>query len=170
MLSQIILADQTPLRGPQLLPYLGGFTSLRELDLSAPARSGLGSSTSAPPLILDDKSIVTFFQQINQKFGSVFKTGVGSKRGIGEKKKKVCLPNFSSTMYSRKIASVNEARTPLYLIKNGKTLSYRYWKHLKITCNNQHGKLSIYNTYEAIGCTLGMKKFRISELKIILQF
>jgi hypothetical protein len=66
---QIILADQTPLRGPQLLPYLGGFQSLRELDLSAPARSGLGSSTSAPPLILDDKSITTFFQQINQKFG-----------------------------------------------------------------------------------------------------
>jgi hypothetical protein len=67
--TQIILADQTPLRGPQLLPYLGGFQSLRELDLSAPARSGLGSSSSAPPLILDDKSITTFFQQINQKFG-----------------------------------------------------------------------------------------------------
>lgn len=69
--QQIILGDQTPLRGPQLLPYLGGFHNLRELDLSAPARSGLGSTTSAPPLILDDKSLSTFFQQINLKFGYV---------------------------------------------------------------------------------------------------
>lgn len=62
------MGDQTSLRGPQLLPYLEGFSNLRDLDLSAPARSGLGTSTSAPPLILDDKSLITFFQQITQKF------------------------------------------------------------------------------------------------------
>lgn len=66
--AQVMLADQIPLRGPQLLPYLGGFPCLRELDLSAPARSGLGSSSSAPH-ILADKCLVSFFQQINNKFG-----------------------------------------------------------------------------------------------------
>lgn len=53
--------------GPQLLPYLTGFPYLRELDLSAPARSGMGGSTSSS-FVLDDKCLITFFQQINQKF------------------------------------------------------------------------------------------------------
>jgi hypothetical protein len=65
---QIILLDQTPLRGPQLLPYLKGFKNLRELDLSAPIRSGIGSSSSSvPPLILDDKSITSFFNLLSGK-------------------------------------------------------------------------------------------------------
>jgi hypothetical protein len=65
--AQVILSDHVPLRGPQLLPYLNGFTNLRELDISAPARSALGSSSS-PPLVLDDKCIISFFQNLNNKF------------------------------------------------------------------------------------------------------
>lgn len=65
--SQIILADQTALRGPQLLPYLNGFPCLRELDLSAPARSNLGGSNSTP-FILDDKCIISFFQALHTHF------------------------------------------------------------------------------------------------------
>lgn len=66
-LSQVILGDHTILRGPQLLPYIGGFPCLRELDLSAPARSGLGGTTS-PPLIMDDKCVITFFQCLHLQF------------------------------------------------------------------------------------------------------
>uniref|UniRef100_A0A1B0DKC6 NACHT domain-containing protein n=1 Tax=Phlebotomus papatasi TaxID=29031 RepID=A0A1B0DKC6_PHLPP len=65
--AQVILGDHTILRGPQLLPYIGGFPCLRELDLSAPARSGLGGTTS-PPLIMDDKCVITFFQCLHLQF------------------------------------------------------------------------------------------------------
>lgn len=68
---QVILADHHILRGPQLLPYLSGFPCLRELDLSAPARSGLSGSTSTP-FILDDKCITSFFQSLHTHFGFVF--------------------------------------------------------------------------------------------------
>uniref|UniRef100_A0A1B0C9R3 NACHT domain-containing protein n=1 Tax=Lutzomyia longipalpis TaxID=7200 RepID=A0A1B0C9R3_LUTLO len=65
--AQVILGDHTILRGPQLLPYIGGFPCLRELDLSSPARSGLGGTTS-PPLIMDDKCVITFFQTLHLQF------------------------------------------------------------------------------------------------------
>lgn len=65
--AQILLSDHVHLKGPQLLPYLNAFPCLRELDLSAPTRSGLGSSTSSP-LILDDKCIILFFQQLLSQF------------------------------------------------------------------------------------------------------
>lgn len=65
--AQATLADTTIMRGPQLLQYIGGFPCLRELDLSAPARSGLGS-THTTPLILDDKCIVNFFQNLHAHF------------------------------------------------------------------------------------------------------
>ncbi|XP_055851155.1 uncharacterized protein LOC129915572 [Episyrphus balteatus] len=66
--AQVTCADANILRGPQLLPFIGGFPCLRELDLSAPARSGLGSTHSSP-LILDDKCIVGFFQNLHSHFG-----------------------------------------------------------------------------------------------------
>ncbi|XP_037946372.1 uncharacterized protein LOC119678555 isoform X2 [Teleopsis dalmanni] len=66
--AQIILPDQNVLRGPQLLQYIGGFPCLRELDLSAPARSGV-DSTHSSPLILDDKCIVQFFNNLHTHFG-----------------------------------------------------------------------------------------------------
>ncbi|KAI9578222.1 hypothetical protein GQX74_015108 [Glossina fuscipes] len=55
--AQITLPDLTVFRGPQLLQFIDGFPCLRELDLSAPARSGI-ESTHTSPLILDDKCIV----------------------------------------------------------------------------------------------------------------
>lgn len=57
--AQISLAEQNILRGPQLMPHLRRFDSLREIDLSAPARS---SVTMSSTFILDDKTITTFFQ------------------------------------------------------------------------------------------------------------
>lgn len=65
--EQVFLADNNILRGPQLLPYLSGFPCLRELDLSAAAKSGLGSSTSTP-FILDDKCIIAFFHALHTHF------------------------------------------------------------------------------------------------------
>lgn len=64
---QVFLADNNILRGPQLLPYLSGFPCLRELDLSGAAKSGLGSTTSAP-FILDDKCIIAFFHSLHTHF------------------------------------------------------------------------------------------------------
>lgn len=59
--AQVILNENTVLREPELLPFVVGFTMLQELDLSAPLRSGLGSSTSSIPFIIDDKCITNFF-------------------------------------------------------------------------------------------------------------
>lgn len=42
------------------MPYLRRFESLREIDLSAPARSSIGGTMSST-FILDDKTITTFF-------------------------------------------------------------------------------------------------------------
>lgn len=64
---KVILADNNILRGPQLLPYLCGFPCLRELDLSSPSKSSLGSSSSTP-FILDDKCITGFFQSLHIHF------------------------------------------------------------------------------------------------------
>lgn len=67
---QVFLANNSVLRGPQLLRYLTiatGFPCLRELDLSGAAKSGLGSSTSTP-LILDDKCIIAFFHALHTHF------------------------------------------------------------------------------------------------------
>lgn len=70
--AQAILSDSTIIRGPQLLPFFGcGFPCLRELDISAPARSGLGSAHSSP-LVLDDKAIITFFQNIHSYFRYIY--------------------------------------------------------------------------------------------------
>ena len=55
------------MKGPHMLPYLVGFVNLRELDLSAPSRTGFGS-TSSTPLILSDKDIVAFFNTLNNHF------------------------------------------------------------------------------------------------------
>lgn len=65
---QVIFSDNVSVRGPQLLPYLKGFHNLRELDISAPLRSSLGSS-SCSPLILEDKDVINFFHQLNLNFG-----------------------------------------------------------------------------------------------------
>lgn len=61
------MADNNTLRGPQLISFLGGFPALREIDLSAPARSTLGSSSSSP-FILDDKCVTSFFQCLHTQF------------------------------------------------------------------------------------------------------
>ncbi|EGK97130.1 AGAP013057-PA [Anopheles gambiae str. PEST] len=65
--AQIIFADHLSMKGPHMLPYLVGFVNLRELDLSAPSRTGFGS-TSSTPLILSDKDIVAFFNTLNNHF------------------------------------------------------------------------------------------------------
>ncbi|XP_035895256.1 uncharacterized protein LOC118504640 [Anopheles stephensi] len=65
--AQIIFADHLSMKGPHMLPYLVGFVNLRELDLSAPSRTGFGS-TSTTPLILSDKDIVGFFNTLNNHF------------------------------------------------------------------------------------------------------
>lgn len=43
------------------MPHLRRFESLREIDLSAPARSSIGGTMSST-FILDDKTVTTFFQ------------------------------------------------------------------------------------------------------------
>lgn len=63
-----MLNDSTVLRGPELLPFMVGFTMLRELDLSAPLRSGLGSSTSSTPFIIDDKCLSNFCHIFQSRF------------------------------------------------------------------------------------------------------
>ncbi|XP_053698530.1 uncharacterized protein LOC128745481 [Sabethes cyaneus] len=68
--AQIIFADHVSMKGPHVLPYLIGFVNLRELDLSGPARSGLGSNSSTP-LILSDKDITNFFSTLNSNFSSL---------------------------------------------------------------------------------------------------
>ncbi|EDS29102.1 conserved hypothetical protein [Culex quinquefasciatus] len=68
--AQIIFADHVSMKGPHMLPYLTGFVNLRELDLSAPSRTGLGSTTSTP-LILSDKDIIGFFSTLNGHFSSL---------------------------------------------------------------------------------------------------
>lgn len=65
---QITFSDNVIIRGPQLIPYLSGFSCLRELDLSSPTRSSLGTSTSTSPLILDDKAVTEFFQSLHAHF------------------------------------------------------------------------------------------------------
>lgn len=66
--AQVMLPDLTVLRGPQLLPFISGFHCLRELDLSAPARSGV-DTTHTSPLILSDKCVIHFFQNLHNHFG-----------------------------------------------------------------------------------------------------
>ncbi|XP_055617308.1 uncharacterized protein LOC129762793 [Toxorhynchites rutilus septentrionalis] len=68
--AQIIFSDHVSMKGPHVLPYLSGFVNLRELDLSAPSRTGLGS-TSSTPLILSDKDIIGFFTTLNANFSSL---------------------------------------------------------------------------------------------------
>ncbi|XP_052889099.1 uncharacterized protein LOC128297490 [Anopheles moucheti] len=65
--AQIIFSDHLSMKGPHMLPYLVGFVNLRELDLSAPSRTGFGSTTTTP-LILSDKDIVGFFNTLNNHF------------------------------------------------------------------------------------------------------
>lgn len=66
--AQITLPDMNILRGPQLLQYVGGFPCLRELDLSTPVRSSVESAHSTP-LIMEDKCVVQFFNQLHSYFG-----------------------------------------------------------------------------------------------------
>ncbi|XP_058812360.1 uncharacterized protein LOC131676943 [Topomyia yanbarensis] len=68
--AQVIFADHVSMKGPHVLPYLIGFVNLRELDLSGPARTGLGSNSSTP-LILSDKDIIGFFATLNANFSSL---------------------------------------------------------------------------------------------------
>ncbi|XP_055525587.1 uncharacterized protein LOC129718641 [Wyeomyia smithii] len=68
--AQIIFADHVSMKGPHVLPYLIGFVNLRELDLSGPGRSGLGT-TSSTPFILSDKDITNFFSTLNSNFSSL---------------------------------------------------------------------------------------------------
>lgn len=63
-----MLADSNILKGPQLLPYLSGFPCLRELDLSAAAKSSFGGTTTSTPFILDDKCIIAFFHALHTHF------------------------------------------------------------------------------------------------------
>ncbi|XP_058055694.1 uncharacterized protein LOC131207102 [Anopheles bellator] len=66
--AQIIFSDHLSMKGPHMLPYLVGFVNLRELDLSAPSRTGFGSTSASTPLILSDKDVVGFFHTLNSHF------------------------------------------------------------------------------------------------------
>lgn len=66
--AQIILPDMTVIRGPKLLKFVSGFSCLREIDLSSPAKSCI-ESTHTSPIILDDKTIIHFFQNLHISFG-----------------------------------------------------------------------------------------------------
>lgn len=62
---QVTVNDRVALRGPHLLPFLRGFTHLSDLDLSMEKGSvGHGSNL----LIIDDKTLVTFFQTLSMHF------------------------------------------------------------------------------------------------------
>ncbi|XP_026676231.1 uncharacterized protein LOC103505029 [Diaphorina citri] len=52
-------------RGPHLLPFLTGFTNLTDLDLSLD-RTNINSNTI--PLVIDDKSLLAFFQLLSTSF------------------------------------------------------------------------------------------------------
>ncbi|KAJ6638733.1 hypothetical protein Bhyg_11471 [Pseudolycoriella hygida] len=58
--AQVSLAEQNILRGPQLISHLRKFESLREIDLSAPAKSMIGGTMSSE-FVIDDRSITNFF-------------------------------------------------------------------------------------------------------------
>ncbi|XP_055585166.1 uncharacterized protein LOC129738016 [Uranotaenia lowii] len=68
--AQMIFSDHVSMKGPHMLPYLTGFINVRELDLSAPPRTGLGSTTSTP-LIISDKDITGFFSTLNAHFSNL---------------------------------------------------------------------------------------------------
>ena len=66
--AQIILPDMTVIMGPKLLNFISGFPCLREIDLSFPAKSGV-ESARITQLILDDKTVINFFQNLHLSFG-----------------------------------------------------------------------------------------------------
>ncbi|XP_039282976.1 uncharacterized protein LOC111057093 [Nilaparvata lugens] len=63
---QVTVNDRLALRGPLLLPFLRGFTHLSDLDLSLDK-----NSTHSNPLLIDDKTLVAFFQTLCMHFRSL---------------------------------------------------------------------------------------------------
>ncbi|RZF42290.1 hypothetical protein LSTR_LSTR003908 [Laodelphax striatellus] len=63
---QVTVNDRLALRGPLLLPFLRGFTHLSDLDLSLDK-----NSTNSNPLLIDDKTLVAFFQTLCMHFRSL---------------------------------------------------------------------------------------------------
>ncbi|XP_025155865.1 uncharacterized protein LOC105185347 isoform X2 [Harpegnathos saltator] len=66
---QVTVNDRLALRGPLLLPFLAGFTSLSELDLSLDKSTIGGSSGSL--LFIDDKILQQFFSCLAAHFRSL---------------------------------------------------------------------------------------------------
>ncbi|XP_072748730.1 uncharacterized protein [Anoplolepis gracilipes] len=66
---QVTVNDRLALRGPLLLPFLAGFTSLSELDLSLDKSTIGGSSGSL--LFIDDKILQQFFSCLATHFRSL---------------------------------------------------------------------------------------------------
>jgi hypothetical protein len=64
-LPQLSINEKLILRGPHLLPFLTGFTNLTDLDLSLD-RTNINSNTI--PLVIDDKSLLAFFQLLSTSF------------------------------------------------------------------------------------------------------
>ncbi|KAI5747925.1 hypothetical protein M8J77_019927 [Diaphorina citri] len=62
---QLSINEKLILRGPHLLPFLTGFTNLTDLDLSLD-RTNINSNTI--PLVIDDKSLLAFFQLLSTSF------------------------------------------------------------------------------------------------------
>ncbi|XP_075222763.1 uncharacterized protein LOC142325204 isoform X2 [Lycorma delicatula] len=60
---QFTVNDRIALRGPLLLPFLRGFTHLSDLDLSMDK-----SHSSSSPLLIDDKTLIAFFQTLCMHF------------------------------------------------------------------------------------------------------
>lgn len=63
---QVTMNDRIALRGPHLLPFLRGFTHLSDLDLSMEKCSA--GHTTSNPLIIDDKTLISFFQTLSMHF------------------------------------------------------------------------------------------------------
>ncbi|XP_046419917.1 uncharacterized protein LOC124179504 [Neodiprion fabricii] len=66
---QVTVNDRLALRGPLLLPFLGGFTALSELDLSLDKSTIGGNSGSL--LFIDDKILTSFFGCLSSNFRSL---------------------------------------------------------------------------------------------------
>ncbi|XP_052126070.1 uncharacterized protein LOC113203118 isoform X2 [Frankliniella occidentalis] len=72
---QVWVRDRVALRGPQLLPFLRGLGSLRELDLSAEREDAAGPGTPGPgqpgPLVIDDKALASFWAGLAESLRSL---------------------------------------------------------------------------------------------------
>lgn len=100
--------DRLALRGPLLLPFLKGFTHLSDLDLSLDKNTG-SSSGSSNPLLIDDKVLLSFFQNLSNSFRTL--------QSLKMSHWKVCLEDGERTL--RSIGRILKTCSLSYLKVNG---------------------------------------------------